>query len=226
MKRALKTLLDIVMLVLFLYLMHYHPGMGLRIHAVLGILLFVLFLLHHALNFRWYAALFKGRYSFRRILLTASDVLLLIAMLGMMLSSLMISGLAFPISFLPAASYWRDIHVMSAAWGFLLMAFHLGVHLHGLLSKLEKKLSETLFAYVIYLAELLVLVFGIYGFAQSGLWKDMKMLPQSYTPLADVRFYTEYLGIIGAVCVTVHGLIWIVQKIQEVCHADKKTEKP
>lgn len=38
----------------------------------------------------------------------------------------MISGLVFPISVLPAAFYWRDIHVMPTAWGFVLMAFHMG----------------------------------------------------------------------------------------------------
>lgn len=90
---------------LFLYLMYYHPGMGLRLHAVLGVALCMLFILHHFLNFKWYAVLFKGQYYFRRIILTASDFLLLIAMLGIMVSSFMISGLSFPISFLPVAFY-------------------------------------------------------------------------------------------------------------------------
>lgn len=232
MKKYLKIGIDAVMMALFLYLMHYHPGMGLRLHAILGMVLFVLFLLHHVLNFRWYAALFKGRYGFQRSLLTASDMLLLIAMLGIIISSVMISGLAFPVSFLPVAFYWRNIHVMSTAWGFVLMAFHLGVHLHGFLLKWEKALRDTAFAYVIYLAELLVLGYGIYGFLQSGLGKDMRMIPQSGTSLTDALFYAEYLGIIGAVCIAVHGLILAVRKIhkihkiQEVRYADKKIRKP
>lgn len=226
MKKYIKIFTDIIMLVLFLYLMYYHPGMGLRLHAILGITLCILFVLHHFLNFKWYAVLFKGQYRFRRIILTASDFLLLIAMLGIMISSCMISGLAFPISFFPVAFYWRDIHVMSTAWGFMLMAFHLGVHMHGFLSKIEKRMSRTIFGYAIYLPELLVLGAGIYGFLQSGLWNDMRMIPQSLPPLSVLLFCMEYMGIIGAMCVAVHYLIAAVQKLEEVCHADKKIKKP
>lgn len=164
MKRYVKILLDIVMLALFLYLMYYHPGMGLRLHAILGIALCVLFVLHHFLNYKWYAVLFKGQYRFRRIIMTASDFLLLFAMLAIMVSSFMISGLAFPISFLPMAFYWRDIHVMSTTWGFL----------------------------------------------QSGLWNDMRMIPQSLPPLPASLFYAEYIGIIGGMCVAVHFLTKIL----------------
>lgn len=211
MKKYIRMIADIVMLALFLYLMYYHPGMGLRLHAILGIVLCVLFVLHHFLNIRWYAVLFKGQYHFRRIIMTASDFLLLFAMLAIMVSSHMISGLAFPISFLPAAFYWRDIHVMSTAWGFVLMAFHMGVHSHSHLSGMEKRMSKTIFGYVAYLLELLVLGAGIYGFLQSGLWNDMRMIPQSQPPLPVSLFYAEYIGIIGGMCVAVHFLTAVIQ---------------
>lgn len=221
MKRRVKILIDTIMLALFLYLMYYHPGMGLRLHAILGIALCVLFVLHHFLNYKWYTVLFKGQYRFRRIIMTASDFLLLFIMLAIMVSSLMISGLAFPISFLPAAFYWRDIHVMSTAWGFVLMAFHMGVHLHSLLSRMEKRMSETILGYVIYLPQLLVLGGGIYGFLQSGLWNDMRMISQNLPPLPASLFYAEYIGIIGGMCVAVHFLTAAVQRAEEMCHAGK-----
>lgn len=214
-KKYIRMMVDIIMLILFLYLMSYHPGMGLRLHALLGIALCVLFVLHHFLNVKWYAVLFKGRYCFRRIIMTASDFLLFFAMLAIMVSSFMISGLAFPISFLPVAFYWRDIHVMSTVWGFVLMAFHLGVHLHSFLSRMEKKMSETIFGYVIYLIELLVLGAGIYGFLQSGLWNDMRMIPQSLPPLPVSLFYAKYIGMIGAMCVAVHILTAAAQRAEK-----------
>lgn len=193
-KKYIRILTDIIMLVSFLYLMSYHPGMGLRLHAVFGIALCVLFILHHLLNVKWYAVLLKGRYRLYRILLTVSDFLLLFAMLAIMLSSLMISGLALPVSFLPVVFYWRDIHVISTTWGFVLMAFHLGIHLHVFLFKMEKKMSATIFGYVVYLAEVLVLGAGIHGFLQSGLWNE--------------------IGMIGGMCVAVHYLIMALQKLE------------
>lgn len=222
MKRHVKILIDIIMLVLFLYLMYYHPGMGLRLHAILGITLCVLFVLHHFLNIKWYAVLFKGQYRFRRIIMTISNFLLLFAMLAIMTSSFMISGLVFPLSFLPVAFYWRDIHVMSTAWGFVLMAFHLGVHSHSFLAKMEKRMSGTIFGYVIYLPQLLVLGAGIYGFLQSGLWNDMWMIPQSMPTLPASFFYAEHIGMIGGMCVAVHVLTAAVQRAEKMCHAGKE----
>lgn len=80
-------------------------------------------------------------------------------------------------------------------------------------------MGETIFGYVIYLLELLVLGVGIYGFLQSGLWNDMRRIPQSLPPLPDALFYAQYMGIIGGMCVAVHGLLGVVQKIKKF---DKK----
>lgn len=215
MKRRIKIGVDVIMLALFLYLMRYHPGMGLRLHAIFGIALCVLFVLHHVLNGKWYAVLCKGKYRFYRIMLTTSDFLLFAAMLAIMASSFMISGLAFPISFLPIAFYWRNVHIMSTAWGFVLMAFHLGLHLHGFLLKVEKKMSDTIFAYVIYLLELLILGGGIYGFLRSGLGGNLVMRSLRRPSLSDLLFYAEYLTIIGGMCVAVHGLLMAVKKAEE-----------
>ena len=59
----------------------------------------------------------------------------------------------------------------------------------------RRRMSRTVFGYAIYLPELFVLGAGIYGFLQSGLWDDMRM--------------------IGAMCVAVHYLIAAVQMLKE-----------
>lgn len=200
-KRYVKRLIDIVMLGLYLYLMSYHPGMGLRLHAGLGICLFVLFFLHHLLNLSYYRSLKKGRYGAERRILLLTNTLLLAAMLVMMASSIMISGMAFPISFLPVRFYWRDIHVTSTAWGFLLMAMHVGMHMRGMFEKLSRSAGSK--KWILWLVKLAVVLWGIYGFIQSGLWYDLRMIPMSGTPLPAFWFYAEYLGMVLAICVLV-----------------------
>ncbi len=59
---------------------------------------------------------------------------------------------------------------------------------------------RTVFGYAIYLPELFVLGAGIYGFLQSGLWDDMRMIPQSLPPLSSFLFYMEHMGMIGGMC--------------------------
>ncbi len=167
MKRKFKIIVDILMFLLFLYLLSYRPGMGLMYHAVVGIAQLSLFILHHLLNLNWYGTLFKGRYGFRRILLTASDFLLLIAMGFMIVSSVMISGMIFEFG-IRMTGWWRRIHVASSGWCFLLTGFHVGMHLQGAFAKLEKKMRRVSWLYR--LIQVMLAAAGICCFLQSDLW--------------------------------------------------------
>lgn len=40
---------------------------GEMLHEIIGRAIFVLFIVHHILNRKWYGALFKGKYNMRRI---------------------------------------------------------------------------------------------------------------------------------------------------------------
>jgi len=168
MKRKIKILVDVPMFLLFLYLLSYRPGMGLMYHAVIGIAQLTLFILHHLLNLNWYRTLFRGKYRFRRILLTGSDFLLLIAMAFMILSSVMISGMIFDLVGIRMTGWWRRIHVASSGWCFLLSAFHVGMHMQGLLNKLHKKLQKVSWLYRV--IQVLLVAAGIYCFTLSDLW--------------------------------------------------------
>lgn len=203
MKKHLKILIDILMFVLFLYLMSYHPGMGLRLHALLGMTLFVLFIIHNVLNFQWYRSLFKGKYNIYRTTLTISNILLLISMFFLILSSFMISNLVFNISFLPINFYWSSVHKASSAWGFMLTTVHLGMHLRRAIKACRQKFRNTAFEYVEYLAEFLLCSFGVYSFIRSGLGCDMLMIEQHLPTLPPLQFYLEYISIVLAVSIII-----------------------
>ena len=207
-KRTVKIIVDMAMTCLFFYLMGYQVVRGLMNHALCGIALFALFLLHHLLNLAWYKALFKGRYPLRRVLLTASDSLLLIAMALMAASSVMMSGSVFSFSHVPMTQLGHDLHVCSTAWGFMLMGFHLGLHTHAPLEKVRKKLQGTAFEYVWYLLLLLMLCGGIYCFARSGLWSDLFLLRAIKTPFSDFgNFCLACGGILSGLCFMAHMLL-------------------
>ena len=74
-KQVVKLIIDIAMYLIFVALMQEHLWDGL--HEWIGIVLFVLFIAHSILNFRWYQSLFKGKYTparrlFRSLLTTAA----------------------------------------------------------------------------------------------------------------------------------------------------------
>lgn len=168
MKRRIKAFVDILMFLLFLYLLSYRPGMGLMMHAVVGISQLALFILHHALNLSWYRTLFRGKYTFQRILLTGSDFLLLIAMGYMIVSSVMVSGMVFDFVPFRMTSWWRRIHVGASGWCFLLTAFHVGMHIQGMFRRLQHCM---IWIGGLYRAlQVFLVALGSWCFAHSDLW--------------------------------------------------------
>ena len=125
--KTVKIIVDAAMFVLFLLLMEYHL-LPKDVHEWLGISVFVLFLAHNALNYKWYVVLFKGRYTAMRIVQTVVNFLLWIAMIGCIVSSILISGTVFAWMNVNGAMTGRSLHLIATAWSFVLMSIHLGLH--------------------------------------------------------------------------------------------------
>ena len=126
------------MTVAMLLLMAYSL-IGEAFHEVIGTVIFVLFIVHHLLNRGWYKSLSKGRYSPLRIFQTALDILLLLIMIAQPVSGILMSKHLYtflPVSGISAAA--REIHLMFAYWGLVLMSIHAGTHLLPTVKKIKR----------------------------------------------------------------------------------------
>ena len=175
-KQIVKILVDAAMFALFLPLMQRHllPGTA---HEWLGIALGVLFLLHNALNYRWYAALPKGRYDALRIAHTAVNFLLCLAMLGCLVSGALVSDSVFPMTGGQAYEFGRIVHLVATAWAFVLMALHLGLHWAqfaglGRRAKLNES-AKTVVRWVCRAAVLAVCAYGLYILIERNFWEEL-----------------------------------------------------
>lgn len=127
-KIMIKLCIDIGMTIILLFLMTYEL-IGQAVHEWLGIGMFVLFLTHHILNSRWSRNILKGRYTPLRIWQTVLVLLVLACMAGSMVSGVILSR--HVLAFLPISggrSFGRNLHMLSAYWGFVFMSLHLGFH--------------------------------------------------------------------------------------------------
>lgn len=130
-KQILKIAVDVAMTIALLLLMAHeaYELIGQTAHEWLGIGTFTLFVLHHILNRHWHRGVFKGRYTAMRWMQTTLVILILLTMCGSMVSGILLSRYALP--FLPlngGGAFARNIHMLSAYWGFVLMSLHLGFH--------------------------------------------------------------------------------------------------
>ncbi len=168
--------------------------------------MFLLFILHHILNGDWYKSLFKGRYTPSRIFQLVVDLLVFLAMIGLMVSGIMLSNHVF--SFLNihgGMSFARLLHMAASHWGLVLMALHLGLH-WGIFLGLAKKalhLKQTSRVRKILLPVLGsgIAIYGLIVFIQRDLLTYMLLQTQFVfldfgepVPL----FYLDYLAMMGA----------------------------
>ncbi len=127
-KLKIKMILDVLMTAALLLLMSYSM-VGRNNHELIGIALMFMFIMHHILNSRWSKNVTKGKYTPYRILQTIIAISLLICMLGSMVSGMIISRYVFkPLPVHIGRSLARNVHMLTAYWGFIIMSIHLGLH--------------------------------------------------------------------------------------------------
>ncbi|MDO4385807.1 MAG: DUF4405 domain-containing protein [Clostridia bacterium] len=205
--RRIKILVDAAMYGLFLYLMSYHAGQGLFRHGVLGCILLALFFLHHGLNWKWYRSLPKGRFTLAKISFLSVDLLLLIAMALMAVSSVQLSGDVFAFSPFFGTRTARSLHTVSTAWGFALTALHMGLHTRAWFAKIGRRAEKWLPLFLRRTLFFLLLAIGCATFWHSGLWKSLFLLSRGGRSLEGLRFYADYLLLTFAACQWVYLLM-------------------
>ena len=213
-KAILKMIVDLAMTVLLFCLMAYLL-VGEIAHEWLGVAMFGLFLLHHGLNGHWHHNLAKGRYTPLRVFQTVVDVLILLAMAGLMVSGVILSREVF--RFLPVSGgmrFARILHMLSAYWGFVLVSVHAGLHWGMVISMLPKKRAGAKTAasvrkWALRAAALLCCGFGVYAFVKHRI-ADYLFLRSQFVyfdleqPLA--LFFAEYFGMMVLFACAAYGV--------------------
>ena len=162
-KNIVKYFVDALMLALLLLLTAYQV-VGETAHEWLGIGMSGALILHHFLNVKRTAALFKGKLNAYRAVLVATNALLLSSVALTVATGAAMSSCATPFlyGFLPIA-FARRFHLAMSFWTFLLAGFHLGLHAPTLTSRIKWNVK---------IKTALAFIFA--AVAGSGLWLFVK----------------------------------------------------
>lgn len=214
-KSKQKSAVDILMTLTLLFLMGYQLW-GESAHEWAGAVMLVLFIAHHVLNAAWYRNLFRGKYTGVRILTIVVDLALLAVMFCLMASGIAMSRHVF--AFLPISGGMgtaRLIHMAACYWGFVLMAFHLGLHWGMMRARFRQMFGagkpSGISCIVLRTAGVLLAGYGLYVFVTRDLVTYMFLRTQfvfldySESPLS---FYIDYLAMMGL-------FIWIAHYLSE-----------
>lgn len=218
-KKNIKMATDLAMTMLFPVLMAYSL-VGEAVHEWLGIVMFLLFTVHQALNWQWYKNLVKGPYLPIRILNTVINLLLVIIMVTLPVSGIMMAKHTFGfIHFRSGAASARLIHLLASYWGYVLMCLHLGFHWNMVLGMVRRAMhiSEGLLwkTWLLRIATAFVAVYGAYAFLVRGFTEYMFLRTQFVfydfgEPLP--LFFMDYLAVMALfVCIghyLTKGIAW------------------
>ncbi len=137
MKNKIKKAVAIMMTVLLLCLMAYQVT-GEALHEWIGIGMTAILIIHHALNIKWYAVLFKGKYHAYRISTTIINTLLLASIALTALCGMSMSNHAVPLLYgMADMVFARTMHLAMSYWSFILMGLHLGLHLPAMTATIK-----------------------------------------------------------------------------------------
>jgi len=142
MKSTIKKIVDLAMMVIIVILMAYFIT-GREFHEYIGTAMLALFIEHTILNYKWYKAMFKGKYSPYRIYNLILILALVVAIVLLGYSGITMSKYAF--WFLPAwdgVATARRIHLAASYWFYILTCMHLGNHFSLMANHMKKSFTE------------------------------------------------------------------------------------
>lgn len=218
-KKRLRPVIDIIMTISMPVLMAYELA-GAALHEYLGIAVFILFVVHHALNFGWIRGIVKGRYSVVRLLNLAVNLLLLVIMFLLPISGIMMSKYIFTfLDFDTGIAMARAIHLLASYWGFLLMSLHIGFHwnaMQGAMVRKSTKKEVGIYKSLPHIAAAAISIYGIYAFLHRGI-ADYLFLKNQFVffdfsePIAFFLF--DYAVIMATVACAGYYLMLALQKL-------------
>ena len=186
---------------------------GETFHEITGTLMLLLFLTHIWQHRRWWKAVPNGRYTPYRTLLTAVDLILLVMMLAQPLSGIAMSHhLHTSLPFGGVAATAREIHLLLGFWSYVLMSFHLGLHLNMMLpAALRGKKA-------VRLTVLGISLYGIYAFIRREF--PAYMFRQTMFAFFDFAepllfFLLDYLAIMVLFAALGHGVGRLVKQLSK-----------
>lgn len=189
-------MIDIAMTSLLMMLMAYSL-IGEKLHEIIGTAIFVMFIVHHVMNRKWYEAFPKGKWNGRRFFQTVIDLLLLGFMVLQPVSGILMSKHLYSfLPVLPISTKAREIHMLFAYWGFVLMGVHLGTHLTGLYDRLKRKNRSIWVTFIA--ATSLISIYGIHAFIKRGFPEYMFMKTMfAFFDYNEPRiyFFADYLAV-------------------------------
>ena len=199
------------------------------VHEILGVGLFVLWVVHIILNRRWYDAIFRGKYTAYRVMQTIINCCILICTIFLMISGIILSNHIFTfLNIQSGLGFARIAHLLASHWYYLFMSLHIGLHVGMIANKMCHSRAPTresadteiigsspIMTLVGKILLALVSAYGIYAFIARGVWKYLILQQQFFffdLERGYILFALDYISIIILFATISHFIAKLLKK--------------
>ena len=208
-KQKSRIALDIAMTIL-LIAAHAYRITGDIAHEWIGVSVFVLFIAHNVINYRWYKNIGKGTYTAQRVIMTTVNALLALTMATLVITGFMQSRIVLSFLNLPGSMLLRQIHTTAAYWGLPLIGVHIGLH-WGMFTKFISK--DRIIISILRILAFLFAVLGVWSSFDRDMFSKLFLgFSFDYWPeeRPAVLFFTETLSVMGIYVFVIYYFIKLV----------------
>jgi hypothetical protein len=148
-------------------------------HELAGTAMFLLVMVHNVFNRRWYGTIPKARREARGLFNIAVTLLLLVAMLALLATSVLISNALSGIMSTYGGFTVRQIHTLAAYWVLVIVSVHLGLRwpmimgVAGKLSNISK--PNAIRTVALRVIAVLIAVHGVWSSFELGIGTKLSM---------------------------------------------------
>ncbi|KJF70194.1 DUF4405 domain-containing protein [Agrobacterium arsenijevicii] len=158
-----RLILDLLAVSLMLAAFAYN-WFGNAAHEIIGTLMFVLLISHNVFNRRWYGVVAKGWREPRSIFSKSITLCLLVMMVGLLITSVIISQTVFDFLSLRSTFTVRQVHALIAYLILLIVALHVGLQWSMIMQVIAQVVRVNTNTRILSLAlRSLALLIAIYG---------------------------------------------------------------
>lgn len=216
-----RIFIDLVMTILILFALAFRIT-GDVLHEWIGIVVYILFVIHNIMNHYWYKQLFikKKKRSFNRRFNAIINLFLIVIMSVALVTGLAQSKSVLGFLDLTGSMLLRQIHSVSSYWGYILISVHLGIHWQMVskyfFGKLTNNINRGFYQFLFPTLGFGMAIGGVWAFIERDMYSKLLLgMSFDFWDKSAVLFFVYHLFIMAL-------FVWITFYILKVISYFKK----
>lgn len=178
--KKIKIVLDIIMFISIILLMKINIT-GLQLHEIIGICLFVIFIIHKIINFKWVKSVGKNilnkNMKSKSKIMFFLDLILFIFVTLNVITGIVVSKFILVSITVNNIETVTILHKFFAWWSLILISIHIGLHWENVVNYFERKfksLKENKILQILFiLLYIIIAIIGIWSISRTSIYSKL-----------------------------------------------------